>query len=218
LTTDIETPEQAWQRRTATSRGVDFTMMYVGHDALVRDLTRLTAAAEGGTFHEPAALATWELFSRMLHLHHEAEDAALWPPLAAAAAGTSGVGVVEAMEAEHRAIDPLVDAIDVRLVGGDDVTELLDALRTGLAAHLLHEETSALPLLAATLGQDGWAHFVEHFRQRVGMEQLPTVLPWMLEDAPESAAASFLNTLPPAVLAAYSDQWRPAYGALNRLR
>jgi hemerythrin-like domain-containing protein len=217
LSTNTETRDQAWQRRTAAHGEVDFTMMYVGHDALVRDLSRLLAAARAGSIQDPRAAATWQAFSAMLRLHHEAEDAALWPPLAAAVSGTPGADVIDAMEAEHRSIDPLLELVDARLAAGEDVTEPLEALWTGLTDHLRHEETTALPLLAATLGADGWARFVDHYRRQVGAERLPTVLPWMLDGAPEAATGAVLRSLPPALAAAYADHWQPAYAAAPRL-
>ena len=45
MRTPIETRAEAWERRAGLRGAVDFTMMYVGHDAFCRDLDRLTAAA-----------------------------------------------------------------------------------------------------------------------------------------------------------------------------
>jgi hypothetical protein len=98
-TPQTETPTQAWSRRTAQAGEVDFTMMYVAHDAFNRDLARLLAAARAGEGFSPAALATWQLFSRQLHTHHTAEDTALWPRLRDAVEVEDEQALLDEMEA-----------------------------------------------------------------------------------------------------------------------
>jgi hypothetical protein len=63
----VETASQAHQRRAGIAGGIDFTMMYIAHDAFNRDLDRLLAAADADRAQSPAAVATWQSFSRQLH-------------------------------------------------------------------------------------------------------------------------------------------------------
>lgn len=65
---------------TATQHGkIDFTVMYVTHDAFRRDLDRLAAAAADRRTGTRGVRAGWENFKNQLDVHHSVEDAALWP-------------------------------------------------------------------------------------------------------------------------------------------
>ena len=81
MTTYTEPRADAWKRRAALAGTVDFTMMYVAHDAFNRDLERLVRASESGQALSPAAYRTWTAFCHQLHTHHGAENTALWPRL-----------------------------------------------------------------------------------------------------------------------------------------
>ena len=63
------TNADAWRERTPLNGVVDFTMMYVAHDAFTRDLRRLAAAGEQGA-HSPQWLGIWATFTKQLHIHH----------------------------------------------------------------------------------------------------------------------------------------------------
>ena len=131
------------------------TMMFVMHDALRRELeriARLTARTDDDPKHILRTAAGWEMFKSYLHAHHTSEDELLWPPLRKALADDSdGVALLDAMEAEHAAIDPLHDAIDAALAdrnsGPARLGELADALASGLRGHLTHEEQRGLLLI-----------------------------------------------------------------------
>src|SRR4051794_40303337 len=97
---------------------VDFTMMYAAHDAFQRDLRRLNAVAGTGRIADPAVRAGWETFKNQLHIHHTVEDAALWPPLRRKVAGPGEVAILDAMEAEHGRIDPLLSRVDASFTAG----------------------------------------------------------------------------------------------------
>lgn len=103
---------------TRTGGAIDFTMMYVTHDAFRRDLGRFTAASAAGTAHSPGVRAGWENFKAQLLLHHSVEDTHLWPRVRRVAAGLpSGLALLDGMEAEHAQIDPLLTAVDDALTG-----------------------------------------------------------------------------------------------------
>ena len=133
-TPQTETPTQAWSRRAAHAGEVDFTMMYVAHDAFNRDLVRLLAAARAGQGFSPAALATWQLFSRQLHTHHTAEDTALWPRLRAAVEVEEERSLLDEMEAEHGELDPRLERIEAALA--DRHADRLVTELEGLAARV----------------------------------------------------------------------------------
>src|SRR5258708_3534106 len=95
---------------------VDLTMMYAFHDGLRRDVATIAKSA-AATGDDPNRLTAthfgWDLFKRFLIIHHTAEDDILWPRLRELlAARPDDVELLDAMEAEHDRIDPLIAAID----------------------------------------------------------------------------------------------------------
>jgi hypothetical protein len=102
--------------------GLDMSMTFAIHDALRRDLAQVgrTAARHGGPGKMLRAALGWELFNRFLLVHHQPEDDALCPPLRARAAGRPGrVALVDALEAKHAVIGPLLEAIDAAAADPD---------------------------------------------------------------------------------------------------
>jgi hemerythrin-like domain-containing protein len=215
----LESYQQAWERREALRGDVDFTMMYVGHDAFARDLERLLTAVDQGTLDTPEARATWATFAEMLHLHHSIEDASLWPPLRAAVTAQEDQDLLDAMEAEHAGIDPRLEAIQNGFEIGDldAVAENLLQLRTALRAHMVHEENEALPLLERTLGAEGWAAFGAAARKQGGMKAAATMLPWSLDGASPERAGALLALMPMPARLIYRWKWTPAYAKGARL-
>src|SRR6266542_4321467 len=132
-----------------TPEVIDFTMMYVTHDAFRRDLGRFTAASAAGTAHAPGVRAGWENFKAQLLLHHSVEDTHLWPRVRRAAAGRpAGPALLEEMEAEHAQIDPLLAAVDDALAdSASNLAVHAAELASALEWHLKHEEDAALPLI-----------------------------------------------------------------------
>jgi hemerythrin-like domain-containing protein len=201
---------------------IDMTMMYVMHDALRRDLERIarvTARLNDEPGHILRTAAGWEMFKSYLHAHHTAEDDLLWPPMRAALADDSyGVALLEAMEAEHAAIDPLMAGIDAALADRDSgpqrLGELADALAIGLRRHLDHEEAEGLALIDATLTEQRWRAFSAEGSKRIAGD-VHRYMPWVLDGASPAVTAKVLGMLPPPILQAYRDEWQPAYAELT---
>ena len=106
-------------RRRPLQGQVDFTFMYAAHDAFRRDLQRLADAVKAGRTAEPAVRAGWATFKNQLHVHHTAEDDLLWPALRAKVSQPGDVAVLDAMQAEHARIDPLLARVDASLAATD---------------------------------------------------------------------------------------------------
>ncbi|WP_242608939.1 hemerythrin domain-containing protein [Actinomadura formosensis] len=194
----------------------DMTPMYAMHNALRREVEHL-AKATARMGDDPrrvlAAAVGWELFKKALHVHHTTEDDALWPPMREALASRPGdLALLEAMEAEHAAIDPIIEAVDK---GTDPIGDLADALATALNAHLEHEEREALPLIDATVTPEQWQNFGRLHGSRIGPDA-PRLFPWILDGVDEKTAAVLLAPLPEPVRGAFESEWRPAYEALTR--
>ena len=196
----------------------DMTWMYAMHAALRRELERIarvTARPDDEPRHVLATAAGWEMFKSYLHVHHSTEDDILWPPMRSAlAAESDGVALLDAMEAEHSAIDPLLAAIDAALLdpesGPQRLGELTDALATGLGRHLDHEEAEGLALIDATVTDEQWMAFGVEHGKRIG-DDTARYLPWVLDNATPESTAKILGLLPPPVQQLYRDAWQPAY-------
>ena len=192
-------PEQlTFPGQTAAHPGpVDMTMMYVMHHGFRRDLAAFaTAAAATPTEARStwrALAARWELFAEVLHHHHAGEDAGLWPTLLERA-DEAERRVLEAMEAEHAEIDPILAACAVgfeRLARHADedaraaLAVRLCAARENLGRHLRHEETEAIAIIQEVLTQQEWEHLEQtHFRTDVAFAQLVAMVPWCAHGVP----------------------------------
>jgi Hemerythrin HHE cation binding domain len=162
----------------------------------------------------------WEMFKAYLGVHHTTEDAALWPAMYAALAGRpDDLALLDAMEAEHAAIDPLLTAVDAALADRDTgpqrLGDLVDALVTGVTGHLEHEENEALALIDATLTEEQWQHFGREHGKRL-LDDASRYLPWLLDGAsPERTAIILGRFMPEPLRRAYRDDWAPAYAGVD---
>jgi hypothetical protein len=193
---------------------LDFTMMYAAHDAFRRDLARLVAAADSTTGDLQAFRAGWTTFTYYLTVHHTSEDNVLWPPVRRqAGSDPDRLALLEAMQEEHSALDPLLEAIDSKLKSGGTARLAADMeeLSKVLTAHLDHEETAGLPLVSAVLSKEDWERFGEDQRRQVGTKGAATFFPWLLDGMPESSERKVLALVPPPVRFLYRKTWRPKY-------
>ena len=191
---------------------IDFTMMYVTHNAFRRDLDRLAAAA-GDPAGTGRIRAGWENFKTQLHLHHSVEDSHLWPRLQRAVTGPDDLVLLEQMEAEHALIDPLLAAVDTAMAdpGGTALAEALRELSTALGLHLEHEEADALPLIQKVLTPADWKAFASAMRRRQGFKGAAVYVPWILDGAPNEERRRFLGALPAPVTLLNRLLWQPRY-------
>jgi Hemerythrin HHE cation binding domain len=191
-----------------TGSKLDMTMMHAIHDGLRRDLPRVARMATRSQ--------GWDVFEKVLRVHHTAEDEALWPVMRDILANRpDDLAVVDAMEAEHSTIDPLLNAIDAALDCGADTQELYDLteeLGNGLREHLEHEEDAALPLIQSILTEQQWQHFGERGFREIGPDG-PRFWPWLLDGAGAERTAALLGLLPEPVRLMYEKEWCPAYAA-----
>jgi hemerythrin-like domain-containing protein len=141
----------------------DTRMMGILHDALRRDLARVRAALGGpvppAQRRALAAHVAWMM--DFLHAHHEGEDAGLYP-MVRAIDPTAGA-LLDAMAADHAAVDPAVDALRdaaARWAESDaaraSVRDALVALEDVLLPHLDREENEAMPVVSAAITHRQW--------------------------------------------------------------
>ena len=205
-------------RRRPLQGKVDFTLMYAVHDAFHRDLRCLTAAVEAGQSADPAVRTGWATFKNQLHIHHTAEDTSLWPPLRQKVARLEDTAVLDAMEAEHARLGPLLSRVDASLAASDraGMAGNTQALTAALAAHTEHEEDQALPLIEAHLGPEGWAAFRKAVGKSQGLRGGAEFFPWMLDGAPAETSRRVLRMLPAPARLLYRAVWRPGYARTPR--
>jgi hemerythrin-like domain-containing protein len=198
--TQIRLPGQ-----TAAHPGpVDMRMMYAMHHAFRRDLATLAAAAAVTPAIDRRAWVAladrWALFSEALHHHHSGEDRGLWPRLLEVATPEE-VEVLEAMEAEHEGIDPMLAAC---AAGFDRLREHADedaratlavrlaAARAQLGEHLRHEETEAIAIIQRHLTDAEWLAIEEEFfRAKLPLRSLLALVPWLVEGVPATVRNGF---------------------------
>jgi iron-sulfur cluster repair protein YtfE (RIC family) len=194
----------------------DLTIMLAAHDAFRRDLTRLARTASAANLSDPAkrqsVAAGWDLFKHQLHLHHTAEDEVIWPVLRPRLAHSeAALSVLDAMEAEHELIDPLLAAVDAEFPAGDGLADVIDALTSSLTGHLRHEERDGLPLIGAALTAAEWRGVGRKMASKNGLAAGAEMFAWILDGADREHTAATLGQLPPPVRLLYRAVWKPRF-------
>ena len=194
----------------------DLTIMLAAHDAFRRDLTRLARTASAA--HDPArrdsVQAGWELFKRQLLMHHTTEDEIIWPALRARLDhSAAALSVLDAMEAEHELIDPLLAAVDAEFGrdGDDRVADVIDALTSSLTGHLRHEERDGLPLIGVALSAAEWRGLGRKMGTKNGMAAGAEMFAWILDSTDRDHSKATLAQLPPPLRFLYRTVWKPRF-------
>lgn len=172
---------------------IDLAGMYLMHHGFRRDLHRFADVAPT----VPASdRARWSgiarrfgLFAMILHKHHRGEDTGLWPLLAERGADRA---VLDALEAEHAVIDPLLAAAKADLkkladgTGGEPArarfSETARQLRDALCAHLGHEESDGMTEVQRHLTPEDWDRLDrEVFAAEYTQREIPAVAGWIAD-------------------------------------
>lgn len=207
------------------SGDADLSIMLLSHRAFRRDLTGLARAAAATDLSDPArrrsVLAGWKTFKRQLHAHHTVEDELIWPALRSRLTDSpSALSVLEAMEEEHKRVEPLLAAVDGAFGESgpfDRLADITDTLTSTLSEHLAHEEKDALPLIGVALTAAEWRSAGRRMALKNGLSVNAELFPWMVDDdAPADRASAALGTLPPPVRVVYRAIWRPRYDRTSR--
>jgi hemerythrin-like domain-containing protein len=207
---------------TSSTFKLDMTMMLTVHDAFRRELERIakvTARTDDDPRRILSAAVGWLIFKKYLRIHHTTEDEAVWGLMEQELADRpSDLALLAAMEAEHAAIDPLLNAIDAALgdrnAGHERLGGIVDELVTSLNGHLKHEESEGLALIDSTLNREQWANFAALHLKRVGTD-VGTYLPWLLDSATEEWTEKVLSGLPPHGRVSYEGSWKAAFAELD---
>jgi hypothetical protein len=199
---------------TESPHQIDFTMMYVTHNALRRDMSRFATAIAAGGAGSPGVRAGWQNFKTQLHVHHTVEDDDLWPRLYRAVGDwPEDIAMLKAMEAEHAVLDPMLEQVDAALGDGDQtsLSTHIDGLIGALDTHLQHEESSALPLVQAVLTPADWRAFGAAMRRRQRLSGAAVYVPWIVDGATPADRNRFFSVLPTSVQMINRLFWEPRY-------
>ncbi|GAA0538267.1 hemerythrin domain-containing protein [Paractinoplanes ferrugineus] len=199
---------------------IDLTAMMAAHDAFRRDLVSLATTASKSNLSDPvqqlAIFNGWGVFKRQLLQHHRSEDSFLWPPLREKLRGSvSGMSTLDAMEAEHELIDPLLAGVDAAFEK-PEVTEamladVIDELVTKLTFHLGHEEKDTLPMIGEYMTQQEWAQVTNNIRAAGNVKDAVEMVPWIVDGLPPERKAKVIGTYPPIVAQKFEAEWKPLY-------
>jgi hemerythrin-like domain-containing protein len=181
------------------------TMMIVSHDAFRRDLGHLKRAVE----------------QLQLENHHTNEDKSIWPRMRDGLRDRpDDLLVLDAMEAEHDQIDPLLAAVDGALAepeaGQDRFAQAIAELDASLTGHLTHEERDALPLVDVALTPAEWQETAKDMRDLIGLKGAADFFPWLLDGAPDKDADAILKLMPAPARMMYRRMWVPKYAKEQR--
>lgn len=177
-------------------------MMLLIHAALVRDVGRIQAAVGSVS---PGLVARWEFDRDVLINHHTAEDNKLWPLARGRAEDDlDALAVLEAMEAEHAKIGPLIEKIDAGFAAavdvgsgvgpgsgpgdglggsGSELSDHLGSLVRLMKGHFAHEERDAIPLLSRTIQLEERQEFERSQRDSFQPDQRILFFPWVTDGA-----------------------------------
>jgi hemerythrin-like domain-containing protein len=182
----------------------DIGFMLAMHAAFRRDLSRLERTAATPT---PEVLAGWEVLSRRLLVHHEAEDQDLWPMLRA----KTSVPAVDEIVDEHEQIAKALDGVDAALRGGGDRARVAHEFANLVRSHLDHEERAVLPQVERHLTAQEWASFLRTERNRQTPRSGAEFLGWVLDDAEPVHAQAILREIPLPGRLIYRLVMKPLY-------
>ena len=199
MTTSARTQLLLPGQAAAPEGPIDLAAMYVMHRAFRRDVEAFATAVTATPVDDRQRWARlsrrFRLFADVLHKHHHGEDVGLWPLLRERGADPE---VLDAMQAEHSHIDPLLASCSGDLAAlargaGEEtrrrLTGCTSQLRDLLAAHLGHEERDGMALVQEHLSPADWRRLDrEVFAKEYGPRDIPAVLAWVMSGLPDEAA------------------------------
>jgi len=213
----MTTRSGAWPRQlrlpgqaAAPEGPVDMKMMYLMHHAFRRDLDAFTGAVRGTPASDRRTWQLlserWELFAEALHEHHTTEDDLIWPELQRLCSAEE-LATLEAMEAEHGEIDPLLESCAAglrRLARHADedaraaLAVRMSATRESLRRHLAHEESDAITIVQRVVTAEDWARLEKEIDRRGSLRGAVRLVPWIAHEVPREVLDRVFAEVPAA--------------------
>lgn len=195
--------------------------MNASHAAFRRDLSVMTAVATPANLVDPQRRRSifngWEVFKNQLHIHHRHEDLFLWPRLRQRlATSESALSTLDAMDAEHELIDPLLAAVDAAFARPTtaDVAGAVGELNESLTYHLRHEEREAMPMIGEAISDQEWRAVVGSIRKATKLSSAAEFVPWLADGASSAQEKSIAGIMPAPARVVYRRVWKPRYAKI----
>lgn len=154
----------------------------------------------------------------ILHLHHEGEDAVIWPRLLERAPAKAGL--IRNNEAQHRDIlDPLGGA-EQALAGwtaspddatGDAFVAAQESLAKTLFNHFHNEEEQILPIIAEHITVEEWGELPGHAMRNYPGERTWIPIGLVRENMTQVQRDRMLAHMPPPVVEMWISKGEPAF-------
>lgn len=203
---------------------IDVREMLGIHDALRKEFASLPLMVKGvgeGDSGRAGIVGDHVLFMcDLLQVHHEGEDAAIWPLLRERAPDSAAL--VGTMVEQHHALEAMLASVreqaaawqaDSHVNNRAGLHTSLIRLERLLLDHLSLEETETLPVIAATLSAEELAAVGESARAGLTPDRLAIALGMILDDTTPDIAELMLSGMPPEARAGFDQFGRPAYAA-----
>jgi hemerythrin-like domain-containing protein len=153
-----------------------------------------------------------------LHVHHEGEDALLWPRLAQRC--PADADLIRRIAGQHEGVLTALQTAETHLDAWraeptmDNAATLASALITlavGLGAHLDEEERVILPLAADHLTSEEWGQLPAHAMQNFRGERIWLVMGLIREQMTDAQRAAMDAHMPPPVREFWVNAGEPQF-------
>ena len=206
---------------TSATEAIDVSDMYPVHNAF-RDTLSAAPRLVSEVATEDAARRDlianfYDNIIAFLHVHHGGEEALIFPLLRQRC--SDQLGIVDAIEAQHRDVDQLVGD-STRLLGqwstgGVDAqapcAETLGALGQRMAEHLEDEETKVLPLCATSLTAPEWGALPGHALGAFAGDKVWLILGLIRDRMSDEQRAMMLAHMPPPAVGMWTTFGERSY-------
>ncbi|WP_225627434.1 hemerythrin domain-containing protein [Streptomyces werraensis] len=177
-----------------TTKRPDSREMVAVHDMFRREFSALPGLAEnvepGDEGHTTVVADHVDFVAGLLHAHHAAEDALLWPKLQERTPGDVAP-LLSTMQTQHNRIDQQLDAVDAAMkqwratpdeVSRDAAVRSLRDLLPTLEEHLATEEAGILSLIDEHLSAPEFAEVGRHGLAHLPPSSHPLLFGMLLHD------------------------------------
>jgi hypothetical protein len=155
-----------------------------------------------------------------LRVHHEGEDALVWPKLLERAKDQSDT--ISRIAGQHKGVEEGLAVANERLAAwraapdadsGAQLAVAIAALNADLVAHLDEEERVILPIAAAHITMPEWGELPAHGMQHFAGDKMWLIIGLLQEQFSQEQIAMMESHMPPPVLDFWTNQGRPQFQA-----
>jgi hypothetical protein len=181
------------------------------HAGFRHEFGRLAEAARAprDAAHERLLEEQVALVLEMLHSHHHHEDEEVWPHLLQQSPESGPE--LDALEAEHGVLDPLIQASGDTSRPLPERAEHLQRLHEVVNEHLDHEERVGVPLMLAHQTPEMIEAHEAKAMQEFGRKRVPLIFGWLASCIDDELLVASLGGHPRVVRLLFKWFWWPAY-------